>query len=142
MNAPGNKFAKFFADRKSRDSFWIEAAKMDFTEELCKRMEELGINRKELAGKLGCSPAAVTKMLRGQQNFTLESMVKLARVLDTELRFHLQPESVQRHWFDLRESRQHMAPGYQVFVPSTSVLTPENPATAKENEDEDIALTA
>lgn len=92
---------ELFDDKKNGDTYWIERAKIDFTEEICKRMEEQGINRKELASRIGSSAAYVTKILRGNANFTLESMVKISIALESELRCHLQPDGAVSQWFDM-----------------------------------------
>jgi transcriptional regulator with XRE-family HTH domain len=94
-------FNQFFEKAKTGDAYWIEQAKLEFTEELCAQLGNSGMNRKDLAAKLGKSPAAITKMLRGDNNFELATMVKLARALDSELRVHLQPEGVKSQWYDL-----------------------------------------
>jgi transcriptional regulator with XRE-family HTH domain len=44
-----------------------------------------------LAEKIGSSPAYVTKILRGETNFTLDSMVKIATALGCELTIGLRP---------------------------------------------------
>ena len=60
---------EIFDGSRDRDTYWIELAKINFTEEICKCMEEQNINRKELAEKIGSSPAYITKILRGNANF-------------------------------------------------------------------------
>ena len=42
-------------------------------------MEANGVSRGELARRLEVSPAYITKVLRGNVNFTLDSMVRLVR---------------------------------------------------------------
>lgn len=85
---------------KSRDRFWVESAILDFTEEILARMEHLDVSKSELANRLGKNPSFVTKLLRGNNNFTLETMVKLARKLDAEVRVHLQPDGTTSEWID------------------------------------------
>jgi len=66
----------------------VSGAIVEFTENLVREMERQGITRVELARRLGATPAYVTKILRGKVNFTLATMVRLARAVDGEL--HLQ----------------------------------------------------
>ncbi|MGL4398710.1 MAG: helix-turn-helix domain-containing protein, partial [Luteolibacter sp.] len=47
--------------------------------------------RTALADKIGSSPAYITKILRGETNFTLDSMVKIATALGCELTIGLRP---------------------------------------------------
>lgn len=71
--------------------YWAAAAIDEFTERIAVLMEEKKITRSELATRLGCSPAYVTKILRGKDNFTIATMTKLARALGAELRIELRP---------------------------------------------------
>jgi len=47
-----------------------------------KKMEEMNILRQELAAKMGCTPANVTRLLRKGSNLTLRSVIDLALALD------------------------------------------------------------
>jgi predicted transcriptional regulator len=58
---------------------------MDFTDSLESLMQRRGVNKSELARRIGTNPAYITKLLRGSTNFTLETMVKLVLALDGEL---------------------------------------------------------
>ena len=48
------------------------------TEAICEAMEERGLNRAAIAGKLGTSRANVTQLLSGSRNMTLRSLAALA----------------------------------------------------------------
>ncbi len=85
-------FDDLYRQAKAHDDYWIADAVQAFTERVFQLMEEQKITRSELARRLGTSPAYVTKILRGNANFTLASMVKLARVLGTDLRIELTRE--------------------------------------------------
>ncbi len=81
-------------------SYWVEGAIIDFTEELCRVMEEKGVSRAELARRIGSSPAYITKILRGNSNFTLSSMVRVARALEHEVHIHLARPYAMTRWID------------------------------------------
>ena len=106
MAKSGYDLDALFGDSAKREGYWVELAKIDFTEEICKRMDELGITRKELAERMGSSQAYVTKVLRGNANFTIESMVKIAKALDSEFRSVLQPEGKVVSWFLFDQTKQ------------------------------------
>lgn len=74
-------FKDTFKPAKEQDEFWTELAILEFTSQLSRLMQEQGISKVELANLLGTSPAYVTKVFRGDANFTMRSMVKLARTL-------------------------------------------------------------
>lgn len=61
------------------------------TRALIARMDRLGVSRSELARRLGTSPAYVTKILRGDTNFTLGSLAKIAEALGSRLELRLEP---------------------------------------------------
>lgn len=53
--------------------------------EMLDRMEILGINQKELAQRMGCSPQYVSKILRGKENLSLETICKIEDALEMEI---------------------------------------------------------
>jgi len=89
-----------FREAMGSHAFRLEAAKIEFTEEMVKRIDDLGISKSMLADRIGTSPAYVTKILRGSTNFTLESMVKIADALDADLRCHIAPKGAETLWID------------------------------------------
>jgi transcriptional regulator with XRE-family HTH domain len=86
-------FSELFQEVEQHEDYWVAGAIVEFTESLVREMERQGMTRVELARRLGTSPAYVTKILRGKVNFTLATMVRLARVLGGEL--HVQLGRVQ-----------------------------------------------
>lgn len=83
-------------------------------------MERAGVSRSELARRLGASPAHVTQILRGDTNFTLASLEKLAAALGAEIEVHFAPVE------------QRAEPGPQAakrpVAPATgTAATPERP---------------
>jgi plasmid maintenance system antidote protein VapI len=96
-----NAFQKVIERSKERERFWVETAILEFTEEMAARMEELGVTNSQMADRLKVNPAYVTKLLRGNNNFTIETMVKISRALDSELRVHLQPGGTVSQWVNV-----------------------------------------
>lgn len=96
-------FKSFLQDAKKRDSYWIEKVILEFTSELHKLMLENGTTKKELANAIGTSPAYITKVFRGNANFTIESMVKLTRALDGKLSIHVSHKNSKVIWRDVIE---------------------------------------
>jgi outer membrane PBP1 activator LpoA protein len=55
-------------------------------------------------------PAFVTRLVSGHNNFTIATMVRVARALDCEFRCHLQPAGTKACWLDvLKEEPQRPA---------------------------------
>ena len=97
------KFDDLFNEAERGTTYWVERAVLEFTEDVVGCLKAKGISRTELAHRIDASPAYVTKILRGNTNFTLESMVRIAQALGCSLRTHLQPDGARTHWFDMLE---------------------------------------
>ena len=83
--ALNKKLAEFIAARKQSDSYWVESAKLDFSIEMEKKRKRAGLSYADIAEKIGSSAAYITKIFRGDANFTIESMVKLAKATGGKL---------------------------------------------------------
>ena len=89
-------FKELFDQAKRRDTYWVSSLILDFTEGLHKMMEANGVSRSELARRLEVSPAYITKVLRGNVNFTLDSMVRLARAAGGEVSLQVAPKAQKK----------------------------------------------
>jgi transcriptional regulator with XRE-family HTH domain len=58
-----------------------EVLRSEISDQIDRLMAAQKMNNAELARKLKTSPAYVTKILRGNANFTLDSLVQIARAL-------------------------------------------------------------
>ncbi len=84
-------FAELYSKAEKTDEYWAADAILGFTEELHRLSVERGLTRAELARRLGTSPAYVTKLFRGDVNFTVETMVKLVRAIGCSLQLGIVP---------------------------------------------------
>jgi predicted XRE-type DNA-binding protein len=84
-------FERLFERAAKEDDFWTATAIMELTEELAGWMERNQVSRSELAARIGVSAPYVTKILKGNVNFTIGTMVKLARAVGANLQLHLVP---------------------------------------------------
>lgn len=48
--------------------------------------ETLGVNQKELAQRMGCTPQYVSKILKGKENLSLETISKIEDALEMEFK--------------------------------------------------------
>lgn len=96
-----DSFEQFFQQAEERPGYWIELAKLEFTEEVHARMKQLGTSRSQLAAGLDVQPGMVTRLLSGRNNFELATMVRIARALNCEFRSHLQPQGIKTCWIDV-----------------------------------------
>ncbi|MEW6658845.1 MAG: helix-turn-helix transcriptional regulator [Thermodesulfobacteriota bacterium] len=105
-------FAKLVEQAQKRDAYWLADAIHTFTEDLHNLAEKANISRAELARRLGVSPAYITKLFRGNANFTIGTMVRLARAVGANLRLHLAPEEEEVCWlYAPAAPRQKLFPG-------------------------------
>jgi transcriptional regulator with XRE-family HTH domain len=111
-----------FDEAEKRVEFWEEDAIITFTEDVCVAMERAGVSRAVLARRLGTSPAYITKVLRGNTNFTIKTMVRLAVALDMEFCPHLAPRESRAGGLGEQrtESCRVPSPLSQPFVCATS----------------------
>jgi transcriptional regulator with XRE-family HTH domain len=98
-------FKQLLADAKLQDDYWVEKAKLHFSIELNRFFKQSGMAQKDLAEKINTSSAYVTKVFRGDANFTIETMVKLARAVDCELQIRIEPKQADEIWFSVLQSQ-------------------------------------
>ena len=106
-----NRQTDWYRDLEQDDEYWAESTKIDFAVALEHLMRRIGINKTELSRKLKTSPAYITKVLRGDNNLTIESMTKLARAMGGRLRIEIvnEKENVQRWPITIFEQKQNAA---------------------------------
>lgn len=126
-----DSFAELFQQAEQRLEYWVEGSKNEFTEKTVRRMQELNVSRTELADRLGKKQSHITKLLSGNNNFTIETMVQIAEALKSHFRCHLEPTDCETVWINvLRERPQLIA----------SEL--EQPELESSNEDANLTIAA
>lgn len=86
---------------RETDAYKVEVAIADFTTDVDELMEGQGLTKRELAERLGVTPANVSKILRGDNNFTIRTMARVAGALGRYVRVHLAPDGVAVRWREL-----------------------------------------
>ena len=117
-----NSFTKLFEKAKERETYLTASIILEFTEGLYELMQVNNLSRKELAKRLGTSPAYITKILRGDINFTVDSMVRLAKAAGGIIQIHVGQEEVR--WFEI-------AQGEKEELPERSEYTRKEPQVKK-----------
>ena len=69
--------------------YWTEYLKLEFAEELSRLMDERGLTKTDLAAKLGCSRAYITKVFNTTFNPTIETLAKIALAFDARVELKL-----------------------------------------------------
>lgn len=93
-------FKERIGSLKKTQDYCLEEAKLEFVAGLTRLMARNGFNNKQLADKLQTSNAYITKVLRGDTNFTIESMVKITHVLGGKIHIHVAESDASVRWLE------------------------------------------
>lgn len=74
--------------------YHLEKLRLEIMEQVLELMERMNITRAELARKLGCSNAYITKLLNGSENLTLLKLTQIASVLHSTIDVTFVPQSL------------------------------------------------
>jgi transcriptional regulator with XRE-family HTH domain len=87
-----SSFKTLFA--KIRDGLAYKQAKvkLDFTIQLETLMKKNGVTKADLARNIQKSGPYITKIMKGESNFTIESMVALADAVGGKIQIHIIPK--------------------------------------------------
>jgi transcriptional regulator with XRE-family HTH domain len=85
----------------------VTVKKLLIVEQILERMKSLGLNRTKLAEKMEVSPARITTMMDGTNNFTIETLMRAADAVDCELALGIVPKGRQVKWITYHESDVH-----------------------------------
>lgn len=99
----------FLEESKTTDSYWVEQAKLDFAMSLEKQRRIKEMTRSAIAEKISTSAAYITKVLRGDSNVTIETMVKLARATGGELNIQIVNAAIAPRQWDIASIAQKKA---------------------------------
>lgn len=98
-------FDAILALDQEKDAYWIEALKHDFALDLLGVISKQGLRAVDLAKKVGVSAPYISRVLRGDENLTVASLVKLARAAGTKLNIHLSETGCDVRWLETWNSR-------------------------------------
>jgi len=85
MKSTEKWFDELLDSCKDDFEFRLEALVFELTEQISKKLKDEKISRKQFAEKLEISPAAVSKVLNGNPNFTIRTLLTMADTLKTDL---------------------------------------------------------
>ena len=104
-----NSFSNLWADLESDASFQAEKTILDFTLQLHQLMEQRKVSKKDLAEAIGTSQAYITKIFKGNANFTIATMTKLAHAIDGKITIHVTgKEEKNQQWFRVLQGKKIM----------------------------------
>jgi transcriptional regulator with XRE-family HTH domain len=94
------RYREFAAKAEASLDYNLDGPITEFIEDVWSLMEEQKVSRAELARRLGTSRAYVTKLLGGNANFTLQTMVKVAMALGGQIHLHISGREALTRWID------------------------------------------
>lgn len=93
MNTSGwsTELKDIVSDAKSRHTYWAEVVKLKVASALRELMEARNVNGRELACRMNKSQAHVSKLLRGDKNLTIDTIVEVAHQLNGRVEVKVTP---------------------------------------------------
>lgn len=95
-----NSLANAFAESLQTVESQVERSKLSIVEELLQFMKREGINRSELAKRMNVPPSRITKMLSGDSNLTIDTLVRAGRAVGADLVQSFVPQGQRGTWID------------------------------------------
>lgn len=92
-----NWFAEQFETFEGDAEYQAGLLRLKFYEDILRIMEEQCVTRAELASRLSCSKAYVTKLFNDSTNVTLHTLVRIALALGCDVALSLVPRTVVQH---------------------------------------------
>lgn len=83
------------ASVKDDFDFRFESVILDITETIREKLKEKKLTKTKLAERLGVTPAAVSKLLRGEFNFTIKKLMEIADAIELSLEVDLAPKKIE-----------------------------------------------
>jgi plasmid maintenance system antidote protein VapI len=99
------RFQRLLDEARKKDDYWVHDAIHEFTEGLYALMLRRDVSKSELARRIDSSPAYITKVMRGNTNFTLASMVRLVRALGGQLKVKVCADEDWAQWVHVKSHR-------------------------------------
>lgn len=121
-----NPLARLFAETPSVEAE-AEFKKLMIMEEILRLMKDQGVNRSELASRMGVNPSRITAMMSGSNNFTIETLVRAGRAVGAELHQAFAPIGKKIRWSCYDPADVHEA--FSTPVRTTKVQRLDTPYT-------------
>lgn len=72
------------AEYRQKNKSWLRYSQM-IALTMLDKMENMGLTQKMLAERMGCSQQYISKILRGKENLSLETLCKIEEALELRL---------------------------------------------------------
>jgi transcriptional regulator with XRE-family HTH domain len=92
---PKERFSQLLNKYKDDPEYIAEGLIIDITEQIVERLSTQKVTRTQLANRLKCSNAYITKLLDGTQNLTVKKLVEIAVALGCSIDFALVADELE-----------------------------------------------
>ncbi len=132
-----NPLAKAFARALESVEAEVEYRKLTVVEELLQYMKRNGINKGELAERMGVSNSRITAMLSGDSNLTIDTLVRAGRAVGADLVQTFVPHGQKGVWVERKPAAKRERSGliyqFQGTQPPPAELGLANREVARED---------
>lgn len=130
-----DKYDQWLAESAESAEYEVAEIAQDFAVGLDEALIDADMTRSALAEQVGCSPSYITKVLRGDANFTIETMVKLTRAVGYKVHLHMARRDHHVAWREVIHgvgaSKPNMEPAVvHAWVNRKPVTGPDNDISA------------
>ena len=144
-------FAELLSVAKQKDSYWESRLRHQFAASLLEALAERDMSQRDYADQAGVSPGYVSRVLAGNENLSLRTVVRLARVLGLDLDLRVYPQVPSFHQVNQSEhdwsmlegamQRQHGMPRFRL-VRSPDAVNERTYGAWADNPDEGLMKVA
>lgn len=85
----GFNFADADQEARKNPAYWQEGIILEVTRHVINELAIQNLTQADLASRLGVKPAYISRVLRGHENLTLQTLAKIAFVLGKKWQFSL-----------------------------------------------------
>lgn len=90
-------FLKKLKEYEKDPEYILYSLIFEINEEICKALERNNLNYKQFAEKLNVKPAYISKLLNGQPNLSIKSLVKIALALNLKIKQPFYEDEKESH---------------------------------------------
>jgi transcriptional regulator with XRE-family HTH domain len=111
------EYREFLSSVRSSLGYWKSYSLLQFTLSVTRMMRTDKVSGKELASRLGISATQVSKVLRGSENVTIETMAKFADALGAAVHIHVAKKGVRVEWREVSSGTEKTTvPDYEGLI--------------------------
>lgn len=105
-----SKFSQSFSSLKDTIDYKVQRKSVEFLTKIHSLMNQNGVSKKQLAERIGCSPAYISKLFNGSSNISLETMLKFADALDSEVNIQICQKHQSIRWIGVVDNQRKAVP--------------------------------